>query len=62
MAMGAVSSLIHKMSCESLGIKNSAIMDEEMKRKDSLIEAFVSGVGPKKLGATAQAAAAALAL
>ena len=42
------------MSCESLGIKNSAFMDEEMKRKDALIDAFVSGIGPKKLGATAQ--------
>jgi hypothetical protein len=53
MANGAVSAMILKVSCESLGIKNSAIMDEEMKKKDGIIDAFVSGVGPKKIGTNA---------
>lgn len=59
MANGAVSGMILKVSCESLGIKNSAIMDDEMKKKDALIDAFVSGGGPKKLGAHSTAAPAA---
>ena len=53
MANGAVSALMHKVACESLGIKNSAILDEELKKKESLVDAFVSGVGPKKIGTPA---------
>lgn len=51
MANSGVTALISKVACESLGIKNSAILDEEVKKKDALIDAFVSGLGPRKLGA-----------
>ena len=49
MANGAVSSMILKVACESLGIKNSAILDDEMKKKAAILDAFVSGEGPRKI-------------